>query len=153
MPFSEWGLVIGKFLASLAVVAIILILTLPMPLSLLPLGTFDGGVILTEYIGALLLGAAAVSIGLFMSALSKILAASFLASAAVLLVIVLVNQLPFTASLPGPVNSFISFVSLTYHFESFSKGLLDTRDLAFFLLTTLLFLYLNAQVILYRKWN
>jgi ABC-2 type transport system permease protein len=153
MPFTEWALVLGKFLASLAALFIMLALTIPVPLSLIPLGSFDGGVIFAEYLGAFLLGAASVGIGLFMSSLSKNQAAAFLLSAAVLIVIMFVNQITMVAQVPAPLVSVISFISLNYHFESFSKGLLDSRDLCYFILFCFLFLYLNTQVILYRKWK
>ncbi|MDR3283801.1 MAG: ABC transporter permease [Treponema sp.] len=153
MPFSDLDLALGKFLSSFGVLAIILALTLPVPLSLLPLGSFDTGVIVTEYLGALLLGASATALGLFLSALSKNQVAAFLGSAAVLLVVMLANQLAFAGSLPGWLTAVINFVSLAYHFESFAQGLLDSRDVAFFLLTTGLFLFLNTRVILFRKWR
>jgi ABC-2 type transport system permease protein len=153
MPFSEWDLVLGKFLAAMGVLAAILVLSLPVPLSIMPLGRFDAGVIVTEYAGALLLGATATAVGLFLSALSKNQAAAFLGSAAVLLVIMMANQIPFAAAVPAWLNAAINFVSLAFHFESFSKGLLDSRDLAFFILTAALFLFINARVIIFRKWR
>jgi ABC-2 type transport system permease protein len=153
MPFSEWDLVLGKFLACSGALLCMLVLTIPLPLSLLPLGSFDGGVILCEYIGALLLGCAAAAIGLFLSALSKNQAAAFLGSAAILLVIMLVNQIPFSQSLPEPVVAAINFISLSFHFESFSRGILDSRDLLFFILIAALFLFLNTRVLLFRKWS
>jgi ABC-2 type transport system permease protein len=153
MPFSEWDLVLGKFLSSLGVIVCMLVLSAPVPLSLLPLGRFDGGVILCEYIGALLLGGAAAAIGLFLSALSRNQAAAFLGSAACLLVIMLANQIPFSQSLPEPVTSAINFISLSFHFESFSRGILDSRDLLFFILTAVLFLFLNTRVLIFRKWS
>jgi ABC-2 type transport system permease protein len=153
LPFSEWELVMGKFLSCFTMLAAILVLTIPLPLSLLPLGRFDGGVILCEYVGALLLGAAATALGLLLSALSKNQVAAFLGGASVLVVIMLINQIPFTASLPPWLNAAVNFVSLSFHFESFSKGLLDSRDLLFFILSTVLFLFLNTRVILFRKYS
>jgi ABC-2 type transport system permease protein len=153
MPFSEWDLVLGKFLAVLGVLAVLLALTLPLPLSLLPLGHFDAGVIVAEYAGALLLGASAAALGLFLSALSKNQAGAFLGSAAVLLVVMLISQISSSVSLPPLLADGLNFFSLSYHFESFSKGLIDTRDLAFFVFSTLLFLFLNTRVLIYRKWR
>ncbi|MDR2109976.1 MAG: ABC transporter permease [Spirochaetaceae bacterium] len=153
MPFSEWDLVLGKFFSSLGVLAAIMALTIPVPLSLIPLGRFDGGVIVGEYAGALLLGSSATALGLFLSALSKNQAGAFLGSAAVLLLVMLIDQ--FTASMDMPVvlAEAVNMLSLSFHFESFSKGLIDTRDLAFFILTTLLFLFLNTRVLIFRKWR
>jgi ABC-2 type transport system permease protein len=153
MPFSEWDLVLGKFLSCLGVLVCMLALTVPLPLSVLPLGVFDGGVIVCEYLGAFLLGATASAVGLFLSSLSKNQAAAFLGSAAVLLVIMLANQIPFSQNVPEPLTALINFVSLSFHFESFSRGMLDSRDLLFFILTATLFLFLNTRVLLFRKWS
>jgi ABC-2 type transport system permease protein len=153
MPFSEWDLVLGKFFSSLAVITLFMILTIPVPLSLFPLGFFDAGVILGEYAGAFLLGASASALGLFLSCLSKSQAGAFLGSAVVLLVVMLVSQLAMTFNLPLWLTECLNFISLSFHFESFSKGLIDTRDLAFFILTTVLFLFLNTRVLLFRKWR
>jgi ABC-2 type transport system permease protein len=153
MPFSEWDLTLGKFLSSLTMIAALLVLTLPVPLSLFPLGDFDGGVIASEYLGAFLLGASAAALGHLLSALSKNQAGAFLGSAAALLLVMLMNQFTLGLNLPPLVAETINAVSLAFHFESFSRGLIDTRDLAYFILTTALFLYLNTRVLLFRKWR
>jgi ABC-2 type transport system permease protein len=151
LPFSEWDLVMGKFIASSAVLAGMVALTLPVPLSLLPLGAFDGGVIVGEYVGALLLGATSVALGLFFSCLSKNQAGAFLAGAVVLLVITLISQITQSFSLPQTLAETLNFFSLSFHFETFSKGIIDSRDVAFFILITALFLFLNTRVLLFRK--
>jgi ABC-2 type transport system permease protein len=153
MPFSEWELVLGKFLSSFTILLCILILTVPVPLSLLPLGNFDPGVILGEYAGAFFLGASATSLGLLLSSLSKNQGGAFLGSAVVLMGVMLINDFVLQMNLPQALTAFINFISLSFHFESFSRGLLDSRDLAFFILTTVLFLFLNTQVLIYRKWR
>jgi len=153
MPFSEWDLVLGKFFSALSVFCIILLLTIPLPLSLISLGNFDAGLIFCEYLGAFLLGAAAIALGLLMSCLSKNQASAFLGSAVVLMVVMLINTITQSFALPQWVARSINFISLAYHFESFSKGLVDSRDLAFFIFSTLLFLFINTRVILYRKWR
>jgi ABC-2 type transport system permease protein len=153
MPFSEWDLVLGKFLSALTVVTILLVLSLPVPLSLLPLGSFDLGVLAGEYAGSFLLGASAVSLGLFLSCLSKNQAGAFLGSAMTLLAVMLVNQFTQTMDLPQWLAEGINFLSLSFHFESFSKGIIDSRDLSFFIITTVLFLFLNTQALLFRKWR
>jgi ABC-2 type transport system permease protein len=153
MPFSEWDLVLGKFFASLGLLASLLVLSLPVPLSIMPLGHFDGGVIVCEYLGALLFGASATALGLLLSALSKNQAAAFLGSAAVLLVVMLINQISATQVLPAWLSTFFLYISLNYHFESFAKGLLDSRDLLFFIVSAALFLYSTTRVLVFRKWR
>jgi ABC-2 type transport system permease protein len=129
------------------------VLTIPLPLSLAAIGRFDAGVIFCEYLGALLLGLTSAAVGLFMSSLSKNQAGAFLASAAVLLVMMFINQIPMVSAVSKPVSAFIFFISLSNHFESFAKGLLDSRDLIYFLSFCTLFLVLNTQVLLFRKWR
>jgi ABC-2 type transport system permease protein len=153
MPFSEWDLVIGKFLSTYALLAAMLVLTLPVPLTLFPLGDFDVGVIAGEYLGALLLGASAVALGLLLSSLSKNQAGSFLGTAVVLMATMLVGQLTFNSDLPSWIREFVNFFSLPFHFESFSRGLLDSRGIIYYLAGTGLFLFLTTRVILYRKWS
>jgi ABC-2 type transport system permease protein len=153
MPFSEWDLVLGKFIAAFAALAGILALTIPLPLSVIPLGNFDGGVIAAEYAGVLLLGASATSLGLLLSSLARNQGGAFLGGAVALLFVMLVGNLTQTFNLPQWLAECINFLSLTFHFESFSKGLIDSRDLAFFIITTALFLFLNTRVLFYRKWS
>jgi ABC-2 type transport system permease protein len=151
LPFSEWELVLGKFFTCFTLVLGMLALTLTVPLTVLPLGSFDPGVIFAEYAGAVLLGASAVALGLFLSNISKTQAAAFLVSAALLLAMTLLTEL--SQFMPMALATAVNSISLTFHFESFSRGLLDSRGIAFFLLTTGMFLFLNVQVLLFRKWS
>jgi ABC-2 type transport system permease protein len=153
LPFSEWDLVLGKFIAAMAEVAILLVLTLPVPLSVMGLGHFDAGAIAGEYFGALLLGSSASALGLLLSSLSKNQAGAFLGSAAVLVVTMLISNVSAGINLPQIMTGAINFLSLAFHFESFSRGIIDTRDLGFFIISTVLFLFLNTRVILFGKWR
>ena len=153
MPYTEWDIVLGKFFSLLGVLGIMLLLTLPLPLSLFSLGNFDAGTLFCEYLGSFLLGSSAIALGLLLSALSKNQAGSFLGSAVVLMAVMLVNQITFAFNLPYWLARFINFFSLAYHFESFTKGIIDSRNLAFFIISAALFLFINTQVILFRKWK
>jgi ABC-2 type transport system permease protein len=153
MPFSEWDLALGKFFAVFTLLVMMLILTIPLPLTLIPLGEFDAGVVVCEYIGALLLGSSATALGLLLSALSKNQAGSFLGSAVVLMATMLVSQITFSLNLPYWLAQTVNFFSLAFHFDSFTKGLLDSRDLVYYLASTALFLFITTRVILFRKWG
>jgi len=153
MPFTEWDLALGKFFSTFAVLSVMLLLTLPIPLSFLPLGNYDMGVILCEYAGALLLGASAVALGLLLSSVSKSQTGSFLGSAVILMIVMLVNMFTYSFNLPQWLAGFINFFSLAYHFESFSKGIIDSRDVIFLALSAFLFLFINTRIILFRKWR
>ncbi len=153
MPFSEGELVLGKFCASFTVLLVALALTIPLPLSLSSLGDFDAGAIVGEYLGACLLGAAATALGQFLSSLARNQVSAFLGGVAILLAATLANQVTAVLDLPRFAADAVNYLSLAFHFESFAKGVVDSRDLAYFLLFTGLFLYLNARVLLFRKWS
>ncbi|MDR2150151.1 MAG: ABC transporter permease subunit [Spirochaetaceae bacterium] len=153
LPFSEWDMVLGKFFSSFCAVMGMVVLTIPVPLTVLPLGHFDAGVIISEYLGVLLLAASSTSLGLLLSSMAKNQGGAFLGSAVVLLVVMLISQVTQTLNLPLMLASVLNFFSLSFHFESFSKGILDSRDLAFFVLTTALFLLLNTKILIFRKWS
>jgi len=153
MPFTEWDLVLGKFFSSFGMIAAMLVLTFPVPLSLSSLGKFDAGTVFCEYLGAFLLCASATALGLLLSGLSKSQGGAFLGTAVVLMAVMLVNNITMAFNLPQWLAQSINFFSLTFHFESFSKGLIDSRDLAFFILSAALFLFINTRVILFRKWR
>jgi ABC-2 type transport system permease protein len=153
MPFTEWDLVLGKFFSGFGMLAAMLILTFPVPLTLSSLGSFDAGTVFCEYLGAFLLCASATALGLLLSSLSKSQGGAFLGTAVVLMAVMLVNNITFVFNLPQWLAQSINFFSLTFHFESFSKGLIDSRDLAFFVLSAALFLFINTRVILFRKWR
>ncbi|MDR0474153.1 MAG: ABC transporter permease subunit [Treponema sp.] len=153
MPFSENELCIGKFLSSFLALFVMLVLSTAVPLSLIPLGSFDPGLIAAEYLGALMLGACGISVSLFFSSVSKNQAASFLGSSALLLCLTLPAFPGIGASMPYWLSVFFNLISLSSHFESFARGLLDTRDLLFFILGTILLLFLNTRVLIWRRRN
>jgi ABC-2 type transport system permease protein len=153
LPFTEFQVVTGKFLAAAVLMAVMIVLTIPVPLALSPLGTFEFGQIVAEYIGVLLLGFTGIAIGQFISSLSRNQIAAFIFSALVLMVLTLVGTVTRLMSLPDWISSLFNYISLDYHFESFKKGILDTRDLLYFIILTLFFIYLNVKVLKFRKWK
>ena len=153
LPFSESEVVQGKFFASVLLLGLMVILTVPVPLSLSPLGYFETGHILTEYIGIFLLGCTGIALGQLISSLSKNQIASFIFSALALMILTLIGTVTRFMELPDWLSSLFNYFSLEYHFESFKKGILDSRDLLFFIILTVFFMYLNVKVIIFRKWN
>lgn len=153
LPFKEGELVIGKFLAALGMLIIMMMLTLPIPLLLSPFGTFDWGEIFSQYFGLLLIGAAGISLGLFISAQATNQLSAFIIGVIVLLFLTLVAQVTQVAQLPPWAAGFFNYLSLGYHFESFGRGLIDSRDLFYYLLVIFLFLYLNTKTLVFQKWH
>ena len=153
LPLRERELVLGKFAASLALLGLLALLSLPVPLSVLPLGAFQAGPIVGQYAGVLLLGAAGLAAGMAVSALSANQVTAFLLGAAVLLALTLVGRVPALLTLPGWLAGALTWLSLDHHFESFRKGLLDSRDLLYFLVLTVGFLTVNTRVLLLRRMD
>jgi ABC-2 type transport system permease protein len=152
LPFRESTLVIGKFLAALTLLVIMIGLTLPLPLLLSRFGDFDWGEILGQYIGVVLLGAAGISVGMFVSSLMANQISSFLISLFVLLVLTLISQVNRVFTLPPWAAETVNFVSFGHHFSNFQRGLIDTRDLLYYGIVSALFLYLNTKTLVFRKW-
>jgi len=153
LPFTEGQLVLGKYLSSLALAAIALALTIPVPLAASMLGSFDPGVLVAQYLGVLLEAAAAVALGEWISSLAKNQVTAFVASVLVLLALVLVDKVASFLGSKGFIASLLDWLSLAFHFDSFSRGVVDTRDLAYYLSTTVLFLYLASWGLTRRKWS
>ncbi len=153
LPIRERELELGKFLAAWALLALMFLLTLPVPLGAALLGSFDPGPIAGQYLGALLLGSAGLALGLFVSAHSANQVSAFLVSVALLLVLTLVGRLSSLLPLPVWVSAALNALSLDHHFDSFRKGLLDTRDAAYFMVLTGGFLALASRILYLRRFG
>jgi len=146
LPYRESHLAAAKFLGTFLLLAVLLAFTLPVPVTVLPLGNFETGEIVGEYIGILLLGAAAVSIGQFASVLSTNQVSAFISGFFLLLFFTLAGSF-------GGSGGILGYLSLEFHFQSFRKGILDSRDVIYFVLMTLFFQYLTVKVLIFRKWR
>lgn len=153
MPFKEWEVVLGKFLAAFAFLGIALLFTLTVPLSLAYLGKPDFGVIVGSYVGALFLGSAYLAIGLYISSLTENQVVAFIISLAVVFVLLLVGIAPVWLNAVGSLVSFCDYVSLLSHFNNVTRGVIDSRDVVYYASVIVLFLYLNIKNIEARKWR
>jgi ABC-2 type transport system permease protein len=153
LPITEGRLVLGKFLSSFALAALAILLTIPVPLAASMLGSFDAGILVTQYLGVLLEAAAAVAIGEWISSLAKNQVSAFVGSVFALLALVLTDKVSGFFGAGGLIASLFNWLSLSFHYDSFSRGVVDTRDLAYYLSTSVLFLYLSAWGLTRRKWS
>ncbi len=154
MPYTTGQLVLGKFFGTYFQFVCIILLTTPTVMILRNLGDFDTGQIFTQYIGVFLMGASYISMGQFISVTCKNqITAALISIGAMLLSSLVFSALAGAAALPSWLNAGLRYLSTTSHFESFARGVVDTRDLVFFLLSSAVFLYLNRAVLLLRKWR
>jgi ABC-2 type transport system permease protein len=137
MPVTPWQAIVGKFIASWAVVALALVLTFPMWITVNYLGNPDNGVILAGYVGSFLMGGAYLSITAMTSAMTRNQVVAFIVSVVLSLFLILAGYPPVTNMLvswakPWIVEAIASFSVMT-HFEGLQKGVLDSRDILYFL--------------------
>src|SRR5260221_5475071 len=137
MAITAWQAIVGKFLASWLFLALALALTFPIVISVNYLGTPDNGVIFSGYIGSWLMAGAYFAISCITSALTRNLVGSFIISVVICLFFILAGVPPIIRLLEGwgstwLVDTVASF-SVVTHFDGFQKGVLDSRDVLFFL--------------------
>ena len=136
MPITTWQAIIGKFLASWIFLALALVLTFPVVLTVNVLGEPDNGAIAAGYVGSLLLAGAYLALSCMTSAMTRNQVVAFILSVVMCLFLILVGFNPVTDLLarwtsPAVVDTIAAF-SVVTHFDGFQKGVLDSRDLIFF---------------------
>ncbi len=139
MPVTFRQVVLGKFLASIVFVAAMLVPTLAYPVSVSFLGELDWGPVIGGYIGAMLLGAAFSAIGLFASSLTRNQIVAFITGMAICFSLTLIDKMLFF--LPQLLLGFLQYLGADFHFRNISKGILDSRDVLYFLSVSFIGLY------------
>jgi ABC-2 type transport system permease protein len=150
-PISDWDAIIGKYFAALSVVAVMLALTLVLPLLVQRHAAVEWGPVATGYLGLMLLGFAYVAAGLFFSSISENqIVAAVLTFGFSLLVLLIGWITPFVS----PAAARVVFeISILEHLDSFSKGVIDTNDLVYYLNFSALFLFLCSRVLDSNRWR
>jgi ABC-2 type transport system permease protein len=139
MPVTYREVVLGKFLASVAFVAAMLLPTLAYPVTVNFLGDLDWGPVVGGYVGAVLLGASFSAVGLFASSLTRNQIVAFIIGVAICFALVLIDKILFF--LPTPLVGVLEYLGADFHFENISKGILDSRDVIYFLSVIFVSLY------------
>lgn len=129
---SDWQVILGKFFACLILIIVALVLTIPYYITVWILGPVDHGAVLCGYLGMILMSATYISIGLFASSITNnqivaFLLALFIGVFFLIIFDVLANN--FT----GTIGQLLSFLSMSSHFDSISRGVIDLRDIVYFL--------------------
>jgi ABC-2 type transport system permease protein len=137
LPVTAWQAILGKFLASWLFLAIALALTFPVAVTVNVLGEPDNGAIAAGYLGSLFLAGAYLAITCLTSALTRNQVIAFILAVVVCLFLILAGFSPVTSLLerwasPALVDTVAAF-SVVTHFDGFQKGVIDSKDLLFFL--------------------
>ncbi len=147
LPVRDVEIAAAKFAAALMLIALSLALTLPAALTVALLGDMDWGPALGGYLGCLLLGGAYISIGLVVSALTDSQIIAFVGAVAASFVMLAVGTPFMTGGASGAITQFLQYLGLATHFASISRGVIDTRDVIYYLSVTGFFTYLNLVVL------
>lgn len=150
-PLSEIDIVLGKFLGALGFFLLILATTISLPLSLLVAANPDPGILLSQYIGGILVGATFLSLGLMVSAYVTSPIGSFLLAAAGSFVLILLGVDFVVLLFPWPASRIVQELAITNHMNNIARGLLDIRDILYFLTLTGLFLTATIMKLSERK--
>jgi ABC-2 type transport system permease protein len=155
LPVTMWQAVLGKFLAAWAFIGIALALTFPMWITVNYLGEPDNGVILASYVGSLMMAGGFLAIGACLSAATRNQVVAFILTVVVCFLLLLAGfplVLDFIrAVLPEVLVDAVAGLSFLTHFNAISRGVIDLRDLLFFLLTIVFWLLASAVVIDLKK--
>ena len=149
-PISDNDIVMGKFLAALALTGIALAFTLIYVISLTFLGKIDLGSIIGTYIGLLLMSGVYISIGIFASSLTENQVVAFIISFLMVFALFLLNKV--LIFLPTSLASILEYISIDYHFGSIARGVIDTRNIIYYLSGITIFILLTRASLERRKW-
>ena len=155
-PLSDWQIILAKFLACVVLVVLALIPTAVYYFSVyrlgFPVGNLDSGGIMGSYIGLFLLSASFVSIGVFCSSVTGNQILAFILSVFLCGFMYIGFEFIYSLSLFGPIDLFIQRLGMAAHYSSISRGVVDTRDILYFLGVMALFLSMTKLVLAKRKW-
>jgi len=155
-PLSDMKIIVAKVLAAITLIIISLLPTLVYFFSVhqlgFPVGNLDMGSIWGSYIGLILLGAVFASIGVFASSLSDNQVVSFILAIIMSAFLYMGFEFIYSLDLFGNIDLFIRSLGISSHYSSISRGVVDTRDVVYFLSVIVLFLYLTNFSLSKRKW-
>jgi ABC-2 type transport system permease protein len=149
LPVTFRDIIVGKFLAAVAFVAVMLAPTLAYAVTVTFMGSLDWGPVLGSYLGALLLGAAFSAIGLLASAMTRNQVVAFIIGMAICVCLALLTDF-LLFFLPDSMVGFFQFFSAKYHFADIAKGVIDSRNILYFLSVIFVALY-GANLIMQEK--
>jgi ABC-2 type transport system permease protein len=150
-PVTDVEIIVGKFLGAMALYAAMLGITLVHMVLLFAWGNPEPKVVLTGYIGLLLMGGCFISVGLLISSLTKNQIVSGMVTFAVFLLLWVINWI---ASFTGPTTqSVLNYLSITDHFDDFTRGILDTKHLVYYFSVMSFGLFLTARSVDTERWK
>jgi ABC-2 type transport system permease protein len=138
---SDWQVILGKFIACLVLIAVALLLTIPYYITVWSLGPIDHGAVWCGYFGMILMSMAYIAIGIFASSITNNQIVAFLLALLIGVFFLIIFDV-LSGSFTGTIGQVLNYLSMSTHFDSISRGVIDSRDLFYFLSITFLGLML-----------
>ncbi|HEC62136.1 MAG TPA: ABC transporter, partial [bacterium] len=143
-PVSTVNILTGKFLAAFSFVLLMLIPTLSYPIFVSTLGELDWGPVVGGYLGTIFLAGLLCAVGLFTSSLTKNQIVAFIVGVAMCFFLTQVHRVLYL--IPAFLTGFFQFLGASYHYNNIAKGVLDSRDLLYFVSLSFIALYFTNAV-------
>lgn len=153
LPVRDSDVVLGKFFASLIFLTITILLSFPFVLILMFLGKPDLGLIFTQYLSSLLLGASYLAIGLYVSSITSNQIIAFILAVFLSFIFLIIGEPLVLFSAPNFLVPLLKYLGLGAHFDSMGRGVIDSRDLLYYLSITIIFLVFNIRSLARRIWR
>ncbi len=151
MPVRDMDVIVGKFLAAVGLFLIALLLTLPYAITISCFGNLDWGPVIGGYIGLVFLGAAYLSLGLLASSWTENQIIAFVISLFLSMFFLMVDR--FIVFLPNVAAPVVEALSFNAHFRNAARGMIDSRDLVFFVSFMVIALFLSFRSLEARRWR
>jgi ABC-2 type transport system permease protein len=148
MPVTNVDVILGKFFGAVAFISVMLVPTILYPVTVSFISDLDWGPVIGGYVGVVFLGAAFSAIGLFASSLTRNQIIAFIIGIAVCFTLTLIDKMLFF--MPVSVLGFFEYIGADYHFQNFSKGVIELRDIVYFLSVSFISLY-GANLVIQGK--
>jgi ABC-2 type transport system permease protein len=153
LPVKDYEVVLGKFLAGFIFLIVTLLCTFPLPLTVMLVGNPDIGPIWGGYAGAFLMGGAYLAIGCFASSLTENQIVAFIIAIFLSFTLLIIGENLVIMNLPTALVPVFTFLGLGAHFESIGRGVIDSRDIIYYISIIGFFLFLNGLSVESRKWK
>ncbi|WP_421622530.1 ABC transporter permease [Borrelia sp. MN22-0132] len=153
LPISPQEIVLGKFITLKIFTLILFALTLPLTIMTIFMGEFDLGIIFLQYLGIILYSYSVLSMGVFISSITRSQIVSYILSVFILIIIVFSGKLVMIFGKDNIFGQILNFISITNHFSYFNMGILNLSDLIYFITFSVTFLMLSSYSIRLKKWR
>jgi ABC-2 type transport system permease protein len=149
-PVKEYEIIVGKFLAAWILYFFALLPTLSYYVTVSLLGTLDLGPVIGGYLGLLLVGAVFLAVGVFGSSITENQVVGFIVSFLIVFVLFMLDKI--LLYVPASLASVLEYLSVDYHFSNIARGIIDSRDVLYYVSAIMLTLLLGTVSLQKRRW-